>query len=417
MFGRQAIFSTEIIAMAFQVQSIKSLFPVFTHWPELVYLDNAATSQKPQSVIQTITDFYSQENANVHRGLYELSSQATRRYEEVRKKVAGLLGANDPSTIAFTKGTTESINIVAQGYLKKFLKKGDKVLISGMEHHANLIPWQQVCMESGTALEVIPVTSDGELLLDKLNSRLDKQVKLLALTHISNVLGTINPIEEVIAMAHQKKIPVLIDAAQSVGHHHVDVNKLDIDFLVFSAHKMFGPMGTGVLYCKKEFAEKMDARTYGGGGIRNVTYIETEFLDYPHKLEAGTPNVPGVLGLGAAVDFVNGLDLTETTDYTRNLIIYFKEKAKSLGWVELLGNPRNFGSIVSFQIKNIHAHDVAGFLANSGIAVRAGHHCAQPLLESMGIPATVRASFSIYSTKQDVDKTVQALVELKKFWS
>ena len=403
--------------MALSVKSLKSHFPIFSHLPDLVYLDSAATSQKPQSVIQSITDFYSKENANVHRGLYALSAKATQRYEGVRQKVCNLIGASDPHSIAFTKGTTESINIVAQGFLKKNLKAGDKVVISAMEHHANLIPWQQVCKQNQASLEVIPVNAKGELILEKLDSFLDKRAKLLAVTHISNVLGTITPVEEIIFKAHKQNIPVLIDGAQSVGHIPVDVKVLDADFLVFSAHKMFGPLGTGVLFCNGEWAHQVDPLNYGGGSIKNVELEKTEFLDYPHNQEAGTANISGVIGLGAAIDFIQQLDLKETTDHTKNITSYFKEKLKSLGHVKLVGSPAHFGSIVSFQVNNIHPHDVASFLADNNIAVRAGHHCAQPLLESMGVPATVRASISLYNTKDDVDKTVEALVELKKFWS
>ncbi|MEK6783230.1 MAG: cysteine desulfurase [Bacteroidota bacterium] len=403
--------------MSLPLPSIKSYFPIFTHRPELVYLDSAATSQKPQSVIQTITNFYEKENANVHRGLYELSSTATQRYEAVRKKVCSLIGASASKTIAFTKGTTESINIVAQGFLKKNLKAGDKVVITAMEHHANLIPWQQVCKQTNASLGIIQVNDKGELVLEGLIRLLDKRTKFVAVTHISNVLGTINPIEEIISAAHKKNIPVLIDGAQSVGHYPINVKEMDIDFLAFSAHKMFGPLGTGVLYCKEEFASQVDPFIFGGGSIKNVEFGNTEFLDYPHNLEAGTANISGVIGLGASIDFIQELDLNETVDHTKNLSVYLKEKLKSLGTIKLVGNPKHFSGIVSFNVENIHPHDVAGFLANENIAVRAGHHCAQPLLESIGIPATVRASFSIYNTKEDVDKTINALVELKKFWS
>jgi cysteine desulfurase / selenocysteine lyase len=403
--------------MTLPLISIKPHFPIFSHRPELVYLDNAATSQKPKSVIQSLTDFYEKENANVHRGLYELSAKATQRFEEVRKKVGGLIGTPNPNAIAFTKGTTESINIVAQGFLKKKLKKGDNVVISAMEHHANLIPWQQVCAQNQALLRVIPVNDKGELVLEKLDGLLDKQTKMVAVTHISNVLGTINPIEEIIAIAHKKNIPVLIDGAQSVGHYPIDVKKSGADFLVFSAHKMFGPLGTGVLYCKEEFAREVEPFNYGGGSIKSVTFDHTEFMEYPHRLEAGTANIVGVIGLGAAIDFIWQLDLNGTTDHTKNLSAYFKERLKSLGGIQLVGDPKNFASIVSFQVENIHPHDVASFLANENIAVRAGHHCAQPLLEAMGVPATLRASFSIYNTKDDADKTVEALVSLKKFWS
>lgn len=383
----------------------------------MAYLDNAATTQKPESVIQTVTDFYEKENANIHRGLYDLSAKATKRFEDVRAKVAHLIGAPDPKSIAFTKGTTESINIIAQGFLKDNLQKGDHVVISAMEHHANLIPWQQICAQQQARLSIIPVNKEGELILDNIDSLLNTRTRIVALTHISNVLGTINPIDEIISMAHVKHIPVLIDAAQSAGHYPINVNKSDIDFLVFSAHKMFGPLGTGVLYTKNEFAQSIIPLNYGGGSIRNVEFEHTEFMDYPLILEAGTANIPGVIGMGAAVDFIQQLNAQEVVDNERNLCSIFKEKLKALGGIQLVGNPKNYGGIVSFLVDNIHPHDVAGFLANENIAVRAGHHCAQPLLESMGIHSTVRASFTIYNTLEDVDKTIHALGELKKFWS
>ena len=402
--------------MALSVKSIRSLFPIFSHRPELVYLDSAATSQKPRSVIQTITDFYEKENANIHRGLYALSANATRRYEEVREKVCSLIGTDDPNTIAFTKGTTESINIVAQSFLKKNLQKGDTVLISAMEHHANLIPWQQICAQKEASLQIIPVNNDGDLVLEKLEDLLDSRTKLVAVTHISNVLGTVNPIEEIISAAHKKNIPVLIDGAQSVGHYPIDINRINADFLVFSGHKMFGPLGAGVLYCKAEFANQVDPFNFGGGSIKNVEFSHTEFLDYPHNLEAGTANIAGIIGLGSAIDFIRQLDMIECVSHTNDLSSYFKEKLQSLSNIKLVGTPKDAGSIVSFYAENIHAHAVAGFLANENVAVRAGHHCAQPLLDSMGIPATVRASFSIYNTSDDVDKAIEALGALNKFW-
>ncbi|MBK5278259.1 MAG: cysteine desulfurase, partial [Bacteroidia bacterium] len=344
--------------MSLPIESLKSYFPIFTHRPELVYLDSAATSQKPSSVVQSITNFYEKENANVHRGLYELSSKATQRYEDVRNKVGSLIGANS-TNIAFTKGTTESINIVAQCYLKKNLKAGDKVLISAMEHHANLIPWQQVCKQTGASLEIIPVNDQGELVLDGLKSLLAERTKLVAITHISNVLGTINPVEEIISAAHKINIPVLIDGAQSVGHMPVDVKKMDVDFLVFSSHKMFGPFGTGILYCKEEFTQQLDPFNYGGGSIKNVQFAETEFLDFPHNLEAGTTNIAGIIGLGTAIDFIQQLDLVETFNHERKLSAYFKERASTLAQIQFVGEPKNFNGIVSFLVKNIHPHDVA----------------------------------------------------------
>jgi cysteine desulfurase/selenocysteine lyase len=403
--------------MSFSAKSIQSHFPIFKHRPELVYLDNAATTQKPDSVIQTMTDFYEQGNSNIHRGLYDLSTMATSRFEAVRTKVAGLIGATHPSSIAFTKGTTESINIIAHGFLRKQLKKGDNVVISAMEHHANLIPWQQICARQQAALHIIPVNNLGELILDNLDSLLNSRTRLVALTHISNVLGTINPIDEIIAAARARQIPVLIDAAQSVGHYPLHVADSDIDFLVFSAHKMFGPLGTGVLYSKPEFTSFIDPLNFGGGGIRNVTFEKTDFMEYPYSLEAGTAHIPGVIGLGTAIDFVQNLNINEVVAHEKNLSIGFKEKARALGDIQLVGEPKNFSGIVSFLMNDIHPHDVAGFLANENIAVRAGHHCAQPLLEHMGMQATVRVSFTIYNTREDVDKIISALGDLKKFWS
>lgn len=403
--------------MSTSFKSIRSSFPIFGKHPELIYLDNAATSQKPQVVIDTLNTFYTSENATIHRGLYPLSSTATRRYEEVRKKVSNLIGSPSPNSIAFTKGTTESINLVAQKFLKKKLDQGDNVVVSAMEHHANLIPWQQVCVESQANLKIIPIDERGDIIMDEFVHLLDRHTRMVAITHISNAIGTVNPVEEIIATAHKKNIPVLVDGAQSVGHCPVDVSKWDADFLVFSAHKMFGPFGTGVLYCNEEFAQQIDPLNYGGGGIKNVEYSGTEFSEYPHKLEAGTANVAGVIGLGSAIDFIEQLDLNETKNYTKNLVLFFKEKLSQLEYIKLIGQPSHFGGIVSFVVENIHPHDVASFLANKNIAVRAGHHCAQPLLESMGIPATVRASFSIYNTRDEVDCTFEALVELKKFWS
>lgn len=403
--------------MTFAHTPIKSRFPIFTQKPGLIYLDNAATTQKPDSVIQTITDFYTKENANIHRGLYDLSAKATLHYEAVRNKVASLIGAPHGQSIAFTKGTTESINIVAQSFLKKKLQKGDNVVISAMEHHANLIPWQQLCAQQQATLRIIPLNSDGELAMEKIDALLTSRTRLLAMTHISNVLGTINPVDEIVSLAHAKGIPVLIDGAQSVGHYRVNVKESDIDFLVFSAHKMFGPLGTGVLYCKDEWASQVEPFNFGGGSIRNVGFDQTEFLDYPLRLEAGTPNIPGVIGLGTAIDFIQQTNVKDVVGHERNLSTRFKEKLKAMGGIRLVGNPKNYGGIVSFLVDNIHPHDVAGFLANENIAIRAGHHCAQPLLESMGIHATARASFAIYNTEDDIDQMIGKLAELRKFWS
>ncbi len=402
--------------MSLPIPQLKPLFPLFKKRPDLVYVDNAATTQKPESVIETITQFYQHENANIHRGLYELSSSATQRYEGIRKKVKDFIGAKSEKEIAFTKGTTESINIVANS-LTDVISEGDNIVISEMEHHANLIPWQQACKRRKANLRVIPVNENGDLELDQLDALLDSRTKMLAVTHVSNTLGTINPIQEIVSIAHQHNIPVLIDAAQSVGHYPINVSSLDADFLVFSAHKMFGPMGTGVLYAKEKYHSMIQPLNFGGGAIREVSFGRTTFMDYPHNLEAGTPHVAGVIGLGAAIDFVNRLDLIETSGHTHWLASAFRSKLQSLDFVKLVGHPKNYGTIVSFVVEGIHAHDVAGFLAEHQIAVRAGHHCTQPLHARLGLQATVRVSFSIYNTMEDVDKIIDALHELKKFWS
>lgn len=402
--------------MTLALNSVRSLFPIFRHRPDLVYLDSAATSQKPDSVIQTMTTFYETENANIHRGLYELSAAATARYEQVRQQVAAFVGAASADSIAFTKSTTESINLVAHYFVNKKLNKGDNIVISAMEHHANLIPWQQICEQRQAFLRVIPVNDRGELELEHLTKLLDDRTRLLAFTHISNVLGTVNPVDQIVGIAHRKGVPVAVDAAQSAGLYPIQVASWDVDFLSFSAHKMFGPLGVGVLYCKPQFAKEMEPLQYGGGSIRSVRFEHTEFRDYPFLLEAGTPNVAGVLGLGTAIDFIGQLNLSEVKQYIHTLTKHFKEGLMASGGIKIAGNPMNASGIVSFLVEGIHPHDVAGYLANEQIAVRAGHHCAQPLLESMGFSGTVRASFSIYNTEEDVHRTLRALDGVKKFW-
>ena len=397
-------------------ESIKAKFPIFSHHPGLVYLDNAATSQKPQAVIDAMNAFYTEGNANIHRGLYELSAQATQRYEAVRTLTGQLIGTNNPKTIAFTKGATEAINAVAFGFLQKKIKPGDNVVVSAMEHHANIIPWQQVCHRHGARLAIIPLDSKGDLRVDSLSALLGPKTRLVAVTHISNTLGAINPIEEIIDQAHKKNIPVLVDAAQSAGHYPIRLTEAKADFMVFSAHKMYGPQGVGVLYCREDHADEMAPFNFGGGIIEQVAFSDTSFMRYPQCMEAGTPHVAGILGLGAAIDFISHLDLEKTSSQVEQLATLFREGLKGMG-MEPMGSPKVYGGIVSFQVKGIHPHDVAGFLAQSHVAVRAGHHCTQPLHEAMGVPASVRASFAIYNTPSDVDSALQALKELLKFWS
>ncbi len=405
--------------MAVDFQSLKAQFPILKHHPGLIYLDNAATSQKPANVIRAMNDFYERSNSNVHRGLYKLSSEATTAYEGVRARTASLIGAESASTVSFTKGTTESINIIAQGFLRKKLQPGDVVVVSAMEHHANFIPWQQVCLEKKCRLEIIPVDAAGNLIWEDFHRSLQHNTRMVAITHMSNVLGTVNPIKKIVEACHARKIPVLVDAAQSVGHMPIDVSEWQADFVAFSAHKMFGPMGVGVLYARKGSSQDVDALVFGGGAIKNVASDYTEFLTYPYNLEAGTQNIAGIVGLGAAIDFIEQLDLASCHAHVRQLAMLLRTQLAELPFIKLVGEPGAFdsGGIVSFYLDKIHAHDAAGFLADRNIAVRAGHHCTQPLHDSLGIPASLRASFSIYNSVDDVNRVMNALIDLKKFWS
>lgn len=398
-------------------QEIKKQFSIFTNQPRLVYLDNAATTQKPKIVIETLNRFYHNENANIHRGIYDLSANATKAYEKVREQTAQFIGASSAKNIGFTKGTTESINIVANGFLKGQLQKGDNVLISAMEHHANLIPWQMLCKETEAELRVINLLKDNALDLKDFQTKIDSKTKLVALVHISNTLGTINPIEKVIESAHQKQIPVLIDAAQSTGLYPINVEKLACDFLVFSAHKAFGPFGTGVLYVSEPFINQIKPINFGGGMIRSVSFEETNFANFPHSLEAGTPNISGVIAWGAAMEFIDTLDRVAAINHIKGLGLYCRENLASLKEITILEGSENTSGIVSFTLNHIHPHDVATFLAEDNIAIRAGHHCTQPLLSMLQIPATIRASFSIYNNKTEIDLLIEKLKEIQKIFT
>jgi cysteine desulfurase / selenocysteine lyase len=395
--------------------TIRNCFPVFQHHPELVYADNAATTQRPLSVIEAVADFEKHGVANIHRGMYTLAEEATQRFESTREKVARFLNAPDASCIAFTKGTTESITTVAFGFLRHQLNEGDEVIISAMEHHANLIPWQQVCKERKAKLVILPVTDTGELDMDHLPELFSARTKFLAITHISNTLGTINPIAAIIREAHRHDVPVLVDAAQSIAHYPMDVQTLAADFLVFSAHKMFGPFGVGVLYTHPMHHDRMRPLSYGGGGIRQVTFEETVWQEYPHRLEAGTQPVSGVVGLSSALDFIHTLPLDTLLPQLQQLRIRLEDGLRKEGF-RIVGEAQEKSPMVSFVHDRIHPHDIATFLASNTIAVRAGHHCTQPLLDRLGIPATVRVSFSVYNTHEDVDRILEALRDMKTFW-
>lgn len=399
-----------------ELKNIKPHFPIFSHHPDLVYLDNAATTQKPQIVIDAISNFYEKENANIHRGIYPLAVSASQKYEQVRGKVAQFLNAESSDEIVYTSGTTASINLVAHSFLNPRLKQGDEVIISAMEHHANLIPWQMACKKTGAQLRVIPMNKNGELDLAVFKSMLSSKVKMVAIVHVSNSLGTINPIEEMIDLAHQKDIPVLVDGAQSVAHYPIDIQMMDADFFTFSGHKLFGPTGVGILYGKKQYLNEMEPYQFGGDMIKNVTFEKSIFADVPQRFEAGTTNISGVIGLGAAIDFINEIDRKEVLSFLKKMENDLILKLLDINGLSVVGQAKSKSSIVSFSMKNIHPHDVATFLGTENIAVRAGHHCTQPVMDFFQIPATTRVSFSIYNQPEEIDFFVEKVKEIKQFF-
>jgi cysteine desulfurase / selenocysteine lyase len=381
---------------------------------QLVYLDNAATSQKPQIVIDTIMRYYQSENSNIHRGVHHLSEKATQAYEKARDKVRTFLNAMYREEIIFVRGTTEGINLVASTYGRKNVHAGDEVVISALEHHSNIVPWQILCDEKGAQLRVIPMNDAGELLLDAYERMLTPKVKIVALSHVSNALGTINPVKHMIALAHAHGIPVLIDGAQAVPHMKVDVQDLECDFYTFSSHKVFGPTGVGVLYGRKKLLEAMPPYQGGGDMIKSVTFEKTTYNDLPYKFEAGTPNIAGGLGLGAAIDYVRMLDLEAIGAYEHSLLVYATEELQKIPGVRIIGTAREKASVLSFVMEGIHPHDIGTILDTEGIAIRTGHHCAQPIMQRFGIPATARASFAFYNTKEEVDALVKAIYKVKE---
>lgn len=401
----------------FSPHQIRQNFPVFQHFPNLVYLDNASTTQKPQMVIEAERNYYEQHNANVHRGIYRLAAEATALYEGSRERCARFLNAPQAKQVIFTSGTTDGVNLVAQCFALPRLEAGDQVLISAMEHHSNLIPWQQVCLAKKAELKVVPFNLKGELNLQALKDLLSPKVKILALTHISNTLGTINPIAEIIAMAHAQGVPVLVDAAQSASSHNIDVQALDVDFLVFSGHKIFGPTGTGVLYGKEKWLKEMPPYRFGGEMIRDVTFEKTTFAPIPHKFEAGTPNIAGVATLATALDFVESLGQNNIAAYMQTLLAAGMEKLSSIPGIQFYGEAAQKSGIISFTIEGIHPHDLATILGQQDICIRAGHHCTQPIMDFYDIPGTVRASFSVYNTLEDVNTLAEGVKNVLKVMS
>ncbi len=389
--------------------NLKSHFPIFDTHPELVYLDSAATTQKPRNVIKAITDFYESSYSNVSRGMYKLSTDATQKLRDCRQKVATLIGAESSQDIAFTYGATDAINKVAYGYFKPKLTAGHNIIVTTMEHHANLLPWQKLCKESDTELRVVRLLANGNLDLEHLVELMNEHTMLVAVTHISNVLGIVNPIEQINKLAHEKDIPVIIDAAQSISTHTLNAIDLDIDFLVFSGHKMFAPTGIGALYVNPKYQAAFDPHFVGGGMIESASFFETVYQDYPQVLEPGTPNIAGVFGLGAAIDFMDDHSIYSQYDRLELLTQDLRSSLSNYDRIQVLGDSTNSMNIVSFEIEGIHPHDIAYFLAGKNICIRAGHHCAEPLLNSLEISAVARVSLSVYNEHRDIELLLEAL--------
>ena len=398
--------------MLFDVEKIRREFPILgmrVHGKPLVYLDNAATSQKPRSMIEALQRYYETENSNVHRGVHHLSEKATRDYEDARKKAQLFINAYELHEVIFVRGTTEGINLVAQTYGRKNVGKGDEVIISALEHHSNIVPWQILCEEKEARLRVIPINDDGEIVLEEYKKLLNEKTKLVSLAHVSNALGTINPIKDMIAAAHHRGVPVLIDGAQAVPHMKVDVQDLNADFYVFSGHKMFGPTGIGIVYGKTKFLESMPPYQGGGDMIKSVTFEKTIFNDLPYKFEAGTPNIEGAICLGATIDYLNRLDWKSVLAYEHDLLSYATDAVSAVKRLKIIGTAREKTSVLSFVLDGIHPHDVGTILDQEGIAIRTGHPCAQPVMLRFGVPATARASFAFYNTKTEVDVLVKGI--------
>jgi len=402
------------------IEKLRQNFPILhqtVHGGKpLIYLDSAATAQKPKIVIDAIQKYYSQDNANVHRAVHALSERATYAFEATRKKVQQFINAKEQHEVIFTRGTTEAINLVAQSYGRSIFEPSDEILISHMEHHSNIVPWQILCEQTGAVLKVIPINDSGELILEEYKKLLSSRTKLVSIVHASNSLGTINPIKEIIDLAHKNNTPVLIDGAQSIVHSKIDVQDLDCDFFAFSGHKLFGPTGIGVLYGKTDLFNAMPPYHGGGDMIARVSFDKTEYRELPHKFEAGTPHIAGVIGLGAAIDYLNQLDFNAIHTYENSLLKYGTERLAEIPDLRMIGTAENKAPILSFILDDIHAHDVGTILDSEGIAVRAGHHCTMPLMERFNVPATVRASLAFYNTKEEIDKLVEGLKKVRQIF-
>ncbi len=404
-------------ASALDVERIRKDFPILqqtVNGKPLIYLDNAATAQKPQVVLDRINRYYTSDNANIHRGVHALSVRATEAYEQARRTVQEFIGAAHSAEIIFVRGATEGINLVAETYGRSVVGEGDEIVISTMEHHSNIVPWQILCERTGARLRVVPINDDGELLLDEYEKLLRHRTKLVAMTHMSNALGTINPIRDVIEMAHRRGLPVLVDGAQAAPHLKIDVQELDCDFYVLSSHKAFGPTGVGVLYGKLDMLEKLPPYQAGGEMIKSVTFEKTTYNDLPHRFEAGTPNIAGTIGFGAAIDYVRQIGLDKIAAYEEGLLTYATEALSAVPRVRLIGTARQKAAVLSFVIDGVHAHDVGTILDQEGIAVRTGPHCAQQVMQRFGVPETARVSLAFYITREEIDAVVKGIGEVVK---
>jgi cysteine desulfurase / selenocysteine lyase len=401
----------------YDLSRIRQDFPILAekvHGLPLAYLDNAATTQKPLAVLEALDGYYRTTNANIHRGLHELSEKATRAYEAARGKVQRFMGAAESREIVFTRGATEAINLAAQTWGRNQVGPGDEVLVTAMEHHSNIVPWQMLCAEKGAALKVAPMNDAGELILEEFEKRLNPRTKLVALAHVSNALGTVNPVQDLIRLARAQGAKVLVDGAQAVPHLALDVRRMDCDFYVFSGHKLYGPTGIGVLYGKYSLLESMPPYQGGGDMIASVTFEKTLYKKPPHRFEAGTPHIAGVIGLGAALDYLEGLGMAQIEAHERDLLEYGTKRLLEVPGLRVVGTAREKAGVISFTLGDIHPHDIGTILDRQGVAIRAGHHCAQPVMDRFGIPATARASFGLYNSREEIDALVRALEKVRE---
>lgn len=402
------------------IEDIRSQFPVLhqeVNGKPLIYFDNAATSQKPRRVIEALSHYYEQDNSNIHRGVHALAERATNAYEKTRKNLAGFIHANETEEVVFTKGTTDSINLVAQAYGRKFLTKDDAILITGMEHHSNIVPWQMLAQQTGASLLVAPITKEGEIIWEEFVSLFnDHNVKIVSTCYVSNTLGTINPVEDIITIAHEQGAVVMLDGAQACPHINIDVKKLDVDFLGFSGHKMYGPTGVGILYGKRRLLEKMDPYQGGGEMIKDVSFEKTTYNDIPYKFEAGTPNIADVVAWNEAVNFMDDIGIERLAEHEQALLEYASAKLRTIDGFDPLGTAKNKASVISFNIDGIHPFDLGMFMDAGGVAIRTGHHCTQPIMDQFGLEGTARASFAVYNTFEEIDQFVEVLNRtVKKF--